>query len=149
MNPLSLRALMPVMAATLILAGAAPTGHATEIIYYPVNPSFGGSPLNGAVLLNSAQAQNKHKDPEADIGGTGFGQQSALQSFNDSLERAILSRLSAAASAQITGTDGSLRPGSVQTGNFVIDIVDLGTGSLQITTTDKLLGTSTSFQVGK
>lgn len=149
MNTLSLRALVPAMAATLILAAAPLAGHATEIVYYPVNPSFGGSPLNGSVLLNSAQAQNKHRDPEADIGGAGFGAQSPLQSFNDSLERAILGRLSAAAASQITGTDGSLQPGTVQTGNFVIDIVDLGTGSLQITTTDKLLGTSTSFQVGK
>ena len=149
MNTLSLRAIAQASAAALLLAAAPIVGHATEMIYYPVNPSFGGSPLNGAVLLNSAQAQNKHKDPEADIGGSGFNSQSPLQSFNDSLERAILSRLAASASSQITGTDGGLRPGTVQTGNFVIDIVDLGSGALQITTTDKLLGTSTSFQVGK
>lgn len=148
MNTLSLRALKA-SAAALFLVAAPLASHATELVYYPVNPSFGGSPLNGPVLLNSAQAQNKHRDPEADIGGAGFNSQSPLQAFNDSLERAILSRLAASASSQITGTDGGLRPGTVQTGNFVIDIVDLGTGALQITTTDKVLGTSTSFQVGK
>ena len=38
---------------------------ATELVYTPVNPSFGGSPLNGAWLLGSAQAQNDKKDPDA------------------------------------------------------------------------------------
>ncbi len=143
------RRLGAAMVAALALVALPGAGHATEIIYYPINPSFGGSPLNGPVLLNSAQAQNKHRDPEADLAGGGLGPQSPLQSFNDSLERAILSRLASVASSQITGTDGALRPGTVQTGNFTIDIIDLGTGALQITTTDKLLGTSTSFQVGK
>ena len=38
---------------------------AAELVYRPVNPAFGGRPLNGAFLLNSAQAQNKHKDPDS------------------------------------------------------------------------------------
>ncbi|GAA5234915.1 curli assembly protein CsgF [Verticiella sediminum] len=134
--------------ALVAVLGAQPGAHATELIYYPVNPAFGGSPLNGNWMLGLAQAQNKHKDPDAD---TGFGglNTSPLQNFNDALERAVLSQLAAAASSQIMGTDGSLRPGTVQTGNYIIDIVDLGGGLLRITTTDKLLGTSTSFQVGK
>ena len=36
----------------------------SELLYTPVNPAFGGSPLNGSVLLNAAQAQNGHKDPK-------------------------------------------------------------------------------------
>lgn len=32
---------------------------ATELVYTPINPAFGGSPFNGQWLLNSAQAQNK------------------------------------------------------------------------------------------
>ncbi len=124
------------------------TAKAGELIYYPTNPSFGGNPLNGSVLLNSALATNKHTDPDADR-NLGLGRQSSLQSFNDSLERAVLSQLASAATGEIMGTDGTLRPGRVETGNFLINIVDLGSGVLQITTTDKLLGTSTSFQVGK
>src|SRR3974390_2577099 len=42
---------------------------ATSIVYTPVNPSFGGNPLNGPVLLNSANAQNRFKDPAAANGG--------------------------------------------------------------------------------
>ncbi len=44
--------------------GALPAA-ATELIYTPVNPVFGGNPLNGPVLLNNAQAQNNKKDPDA------------------------------------------------------------------------------------
>lgn len=124
------------------------TAHAGQLIYYPTNPSFGGNPLHGPVLLNSAQATKKHRDPDAGS-ALGLGRQSSLQSFNDSLERAVLSQLASAATGEIMGVDGTLRPGRVETGNFLIDITDLGGGVLQITTTDKLLGTSTSFQVGR
>lgn len=36
-----------------------------EIIYQPNNPSFGGDPLRGNYLLNKAQSQDTHKDPDA------------------------------------------------------------------------------------
>jgi curli production assembly/transport component CsgF len=32
---------------------------ASEIVYHPVNPSFGGNPLNGSSLLSAAQAQGQ------------------------------------------------------------------------------------------
>ena len=37
---------------------------ATELVYQPVNPHFGGNPLNGVFLLNEAQVQNGFKDPD-------------------------------------------------------------------------------------
>jgi curli production assembly/transport component CsgF len=118
---------------------------ATELAYVPVNPAFGGNPMNGPVLLGSAQAANKHKDPSSP--GSPFAKQTPLQQFNDMLERSVLSQLSAAATANVIG-GGKLKPGSVETGNFRIDIVDAGAGVLVITTTDKVTGASTSFQVG-
>jgi curli production assembly/transport component CsgF len=121
---------------------------ATELVYYPVNPSFGGNPINGSVLLNSAQVTNKHKDPEANAANQA-AQKTPLQQFNDMLERSILSQLAAAASSKISGSGGKLLPGSVETGNFRIDIADLGGGLLLVTTTDRATGASTSFQVGQ
>ena len=115
---------------------------ATELVYVPVNPSFGGSPLNGSVLLNSAQAQSKHKEPESEL-----SKKTGLQDFNDLLERSILSQLASAATSSVLGNNGMLTPGTVQTVNFRINIVDLGGGALSITTTDTLTGQSTSFQV--
>jgi len=35
------------------------TASAPEMIYHPVNPTFGGNPLNGSFLLSTAQAQGE------------------------------------------------------------------------------------------
>jgi len=135
------------IALTTLCSLLAPLAAATELVYVPVNPAFGGSPLNGSVLLGAAQATNKHKDPQADSYG-GLGKQTPLQQFADTLERSILSQLSSAAVSRVVGPNGGLQPGTVETGNFRITIVDSGGGVLTITTTDKVTGASTSFQVG-
>lgn len=123
---------------------AAGTASATELVYTPVNPHFGGSPLNGSVLLNAAQAQNKTKDPDSALNKP----DSALQQFNESLQRSVLGRLAAAATSNILGPNGQLIPGTVETGDFLITISDTGNGTLRVVTTDKLSGASTSFEVG-
>lgn len=123
---------------------------ATELVYYPLNPSFGGSPLNGSVLLNSALATNKHEDPDLDNADMGIEERSPLQIFNETLERSIISRLATAASSKIVDPDtGQFVPGTLETDSFLINIVDLGNGYLSIKTTDKLTGGETTFQVGK
>ncbi|GAB2906596.1 curli assembly protein CsgF [Paralcaligenes ginsengisoli] len=131
----------------MLLALLAGSASATELVYTPVNPSFGGNPLNGPALLATAQATNNHTDPAASAAG--LQDQTPLQQFNDTLQRTILSRIAASATSSVVGTDGSLRPGIVQTGDFTISIVDAGGGLLNITTTDKTTGASTSFQVGQ
>src|SRR3546814_3119978 len=45
---------------------------AEQLIYTPVNPSFGGSPLNGPYLLNSAQAQKRYQPSMSDLGYPDF-----------------------------------------------------------------------------
>lgn len=121
------------------------TTQATELVYAPVNPHFGGSPLNGSVLLNAAQAQNKTKDPDSALNGK---KDTALQQFNESLQRSVLGRLAAAATSNILGPNGQLIPGTIETGDFLITISDTGNGSLRVVTTDKISGASTSFEVG-
>ena len=144
-NPVqrSLRISLGVVALTALVYQPS---HATELVYYPLNPSFGGSPLNGPVLLNSAQAQNKHTDPSSSSSRS-LTAKTPLEQFNETLERSILNRLASNASAAISGPGFGLQPGSVETGNFLIDIVDLGGGQLRITTTDKTTGASSSFEV--
>ena len=46
----------------LCIAMFATTTDASELVYTPVNPSLGGSPLNGQWLLGYAGAQNKFKN---------------------------------------------------------------------------------------
>src|ERR1700759_2151810 len=43
--------------AAVLGANAAAPAAASEMVYHPVNPTFGGNPLNGSFLLSTAQAQ--------------------------------------------------------------------------------------------
>lgn len=135
---------MPLAVAVLVTALYAPA-HATELVYTPVNPNFGGSPLNGSWLLNSAQATNKHKDPDAKDWDS--QQRTPFEDFNDQLERSVLSRLASAASSQFVDNSGKFIPGTFETGNFTVSVVDLGGGTLTITTTDRITGAATTFRV--
>ena len=54
---------IPRCIAACLLASAC-AAQATELVYTPVNPAFGGNPLNGTWLLNNAQAQNDYDDPD-------------------------------------------------------------------------------------
>ena len=146
-NPLYLPHFIALLLAGILMFVGS-LGSATELVYTPVNPVFGGSPLNGSVLMGVAQAQNKTKDPDAPL-PLKSTTQSSLQQFNDILERSVLSRLASAATGNIIGSSGQLVPGTVNTGNFTIQISDLGGGLLQVTTTDKATGATTSFQVGQ
>lgn len=129
-----------------LLSGLTTTSlHASELVYQPINPSFGGSPLNGPVLLNSAQAQNDFTESSPSSGS----QQNALSQFNNMLKSAILSRVASAVTSGIVGPTGQLTPGTVETADFRIAINDIGGGQLQILTTDKSTGQTTEFQVNQ
>jgi curli production assembly/transport component CsgF len=133
----------------VVLSALAPVAaQATQLVYTPINPMFGGNPINGSVLLNNAQSQNKKIDPASQSSSAAL-QDSALQDFNATLQRSILSRLASAATSNILGNSGQLIPGTVETGDFRITIADIGAGLLRITTTDRVTGDSTSFQVGQ
>jgi curli production assembly/transport component CsgF len=124
------------------------TVNATELVYVPVNPSFGGNPANGPGLLGSASATNKHKE-DSGLGGSSLLNQSPLEQFNQTLQRTVLSQLASAATSKLIGADGKLMPGTFSTSNFTITIADIGGSLLRITTTDKATGTSTSFEVAR
>lgn len=119
---------------------------ASELAYTPINPSFGGNPLNGPVLLNQATAQNHFTEKSTSASSSST---TALTQFNSMLQSAILSRVSSAVTSSIVGTDGKLVPGTVETTDFSITITNLQTGVLQIVTTDKNTGQTTSFQVNQ
>lgn len=54
---------------TIAVTGSLFTGSALagQLIYTPVNPAFGGSPLNGSYLLQKAQAGKKYQMPTFDL----------------------------------------------------------------------------------
>lgn len=122
--------------------------YATELVYVPVNPSFGGHPANGPGLLAAATATSRHS-ADKDLGSGSPFDQSPLAQFNQTLERTVLGQLASAATSRLTGADGKLLPGTFSTANFTIVVVDLGGGMLRITTTDKTTGATTSFEVAQ
>ena len=46
-------------AMVMFVAQAPATAFASEMVYHPVIPAFGGNPLNGAALLSTAQGQGE------------------------------------------------------------------------------------------
>ncbi|MGE5562285.1 MAG: curli assembly protein CsgF [Bacillota bacterium] len=61
---------------------------AQQMVYTPINPSFGGNPFNSQHLLGIANAQNNFKDPDA----ANSGSQSDI--FARQLQSRLLSALS-------------------------------------------------------
>ncbi|WP_444929906.1 curli assembly protein CsgF [Microbulbifer sp. SSSA002] len=102
---------------------------ATELVYTPVNPSFGGNPLNGTYLLNNASAQNDKKDP--DSASSPYSETSSLDRFTDTLESRLLSQL-------LTDV-GNGNDGTLVTDDYIVNILDID-GELTITITDVVTG---------
>jgi len=118
------------------------TALASELVYSPTNPSFGGNPLHGSVLLNAAQAENTFKDPELQE-----DELTPLEDFNERLQRSVLNRLTSTIASTFVDDEGNLIPGQTQTSDFIIEIVDAGDGTVTVTTTDRLTGDATAFTV--
>ncbi|KUJ82539.1 curli production assembly protein CsgF [Microbulbifer flavimaris] len=115
---------------------SSPGTNATELVYQPVNPNFGGNPLNGTFLLNNAQAQDTNDDP--DRPDSLLQQQSPLDRFTDSLETRLLSQL-------LTDV-GNGNSGELITDDFIVQIVDVD-GTLTVLITDRDTGDTSEIIV--
>ncbi|NIE74691.1 curli production assembly protein CsgF [Pantoea sp. Ap-967] len=132
-----MRTCLPHCLAACLLAGAF-TAQATELVYTPVNPSFGGNPLNGTWLLNNAQAQNDYDDPDLKDRTSAFSGTSALERFSNQLESRMLS--------QLLDNISNGQTGSMATDAFLIDVID-DSGALSIKVTDRASGEISVIQV--
>ncbi|MGF6594468.1 curli assembly protein CsgF [Pseudomonas sp. 2835] len=126
------------LASLVLLASLASAASATELVYTPVNPAFGGNPLNGTWLLNNAQAQNDHEDPAIKDRASAFASTSALERFTSQLESRLLSQL-------LTNINNG-NTGSLQTDAFIINVID-DSGALSIQVTDRVTGEISEIQV--
>ena len=124
-------------AAGFALSLAGFTASASELVYTPVNPSFGGNPLNGSTLLGSAQAQNDTSDRSRSSGSSRFGT-SAIDRFTSSLQSRLLS--------QLLSDIGDGNTGSLVTDDFIVEIVDAD-GTLSVVVTDRLTDETTVIEV--
>jgi len=114
---------------------------AGPLVYYPINPSFGGNPGYGAVLLNEAQAQDQHKAPV--VAKTPV---TALDNFNKRLQTALINRLSSNIISSVVNGTGTVQAGITETSDFIIEITEIGSGVVRITTTAKATGQTQSFE---
>jgi curli production assembly/transport component CsgF len=116
---------------------------ASELVYTPVNPTFGGNPANASGLQANASAQNNYKAPVTTTALT------PLEKFNNQLQSAILSRLKGETLNELFDSKGNLvKGGSVMFGNYLIKIVEKD-GVLTMETSDTTIpNSSTTINIG-
>ncbi|WP_238995839.1 curli assembly protein CsgF, partial [Sphingomonas solaris] len=110
-----------------------------EIVYQPVNPSFGGNPFNSSHLLGIANAQNDYKDPAS----------TATTSDADLFARQLQSRLLSALSSQITDAIFGANPqerGTITFGGQTISFVR-SLESVQLAITNNTSGEVTNIEI--
>jgi curli production assembly/transport component CsgF len=116
----------------------------SELVYTPINPSFGGSPLNGSFLLSKAQGQNKHKaTPNI---------KSFEEKVSDALERATLSDIVRKYKDTVLGENsGTTNPedSTFISGDYQIDILSSNSDYITIQITDLLTDKVTIIEIPK
>ncbi|GAB1150481.1 MAG: curli assembly protein CsgF [Shewanella algae] len=118
----------------LIVASAllAFAGQATELVYTPINPSFGGNPLNGSFLLSKAQAQNDNQ--------AAGNEKDFVTRFKESLERNIINSITRGVA------DGEITDGVYDTGDYRVEVASTGNG-VMLTITNLLSGEVTVIEM--
>lgn len=117
---------------------------ASELVWIPINPSFGGYAGNASWLMNAAQVQNRHKEEtRASV------QQDPFEDFEYNLKRQYIYALSSKIIDEAFGEEGLLPEGQTEAhysiGDFVIDID--GNGQLTVVITDTSTGNMTTVEV--
>ena len=121
------------MALSLQAAGA------SELVYVPINPSFGGNPNNGPLLMNIATAQNSNHAPTAN----------PLTTFSNNLQNAILSHAQSAIITSIFGANGTPLNATYTAGIYTIHVVTSTAGDVTVTTTDTTTGAVATFTISQ
>jgi len=111
---------------------------ASELVYRPINPSFGGNPFNAQWLLDSAQAQNRFEEE---------WERDQLEEFEDMLTRQIFYRMVRFITDEAFGEyDEELQPGHYEIGNYHIDVSTDGV-VITVVIRDIVTGDTTTIEV--
>ena len=90
--------------------------------------------------MGLAGAQNQFQDDGQDDA-------TPLEEFNERLQRSLLGRITSAITGDIVDTDGNITPGTFETLDYTINVIDEGNGLITIETIDKISGDLTVIQV--
>jgi curli production assembly/transport component CsgF len=129
------------LALGLGLTGLAPSVAAQDLLYRPVNPAFGGSPLNHQWLTNSAQIQNAF-EPES---RSSF-RRDPLENFESGLQRQILSQLSRELISNRFGDLDLSQEGLFDLGEFTVEVIP-GLNGTSIRVFNELTGDETTVTI--
>lgn len=126
------------------------TVSAQDLVYRPVNPSFGGNPLNSAHLLGTAGAQRTATARDADTGfGRTPGEAAPGQTDADLFVRQLQGRLLSALAAEVTDAIFGANPqegGTVTFGTTTVEF-QRNLDSIRLVIADNLNGTVTEIIV--
>lgn len=131
------KCLAPVLFVLSCAAGA------SELRYQPVNPTFGGNPMNASGLQSAASAQNDTKAPEKTA-------LTPLEKFTNNVEAAIISKLQTTTVNALFDSKGNFTPNigkTLSAGNFTVEIKAGENNTLLLVTRDIISGASTSISI--
>lgn len=127
-----------IRAALVGLAFVAGTqARADEMVYTPINPSFGGNPFNSSHLLGVANAQNDYQAPRT------------RETQSDQFIRMLQSRLMSALASQVS--DAILGDNAQPTGEIIYGTQTVRwetmIDSIRLTITDSATGSETEIVI--
>jgi curli production assembly/transport component CsgF len=129
--------------AILMMIAATGTVSASELVYRPINPSFGGNPLNSSHLLSLAEIQNQFREePASVLGSTGLSQS---ELFVRQLQSRLLSGLAGQVTDAIFG-EKAQDSGEIVFGEQTISF-QRGLESINIAIFDATTGSTTEVRV--
>lgn len=142
---LGLRKRCRLLIVTITVAGAmvsiAPV-MAQDLVYTPINPSFGGNPFNSSHLLGIANAQNGFTDDS-------IQQRDTTRSQSDLFVRQLQSRLLSSLAGQVNDAifgEDAQESGRIAFGEQVIEF-ERGLDAVRLTITDQGDGAVTEIEI--
>ena len=116
---------------------------ASELVYTPINPSFGGSPLNASMLLNKAQSQNKHKAHTVE--------KTYAERLQESLERSYINKIVRELTGLAFGEDPTDdvfgQDSTFVSGDYEIKMITSNSDSITVQITNLINGEITTIEV--
>ena len=116
---------------------------AGQLIYTPVNPSFGGNPLNGSYVLGLAAANNSKftQNPAS----KSASQPNSARQFQEEITSSLLSQIASTIGQQILGKNAS-DSGTFNISGTIVDFKRAG-GQININVRDGATGGTTAIQI--
>lgn len=137
MKTLSKKTAVSAMVTGVLVSVMTLQASAGELVYRPLNPSFGGDPFMGSYMLNKAQSQDTNTDPNT----RSVERLSSTDRLIQSLESRLISQLLADVGS------GDISEGGFDSDEFSVVVRDDG-GQLVVRVVDKLTGDVTNISVG-